>query len=136
MTNEEVLALSKVLIKDNEKITSIEMELGTFGAGNTNTSGFSSDRKWKLELSEINGAYFDFFSTSYNGGSGYCYNIDNNSYAVYAVVNDVIYLVKRSNYNGAKTVIEIPYNDEYYVHNSVAYDTYGSFSVRPDSFVP
>lgn len=120
LTDEEVLALKKILIKDNCEITAISYEYGYGGRGNTNTSCYSPECKAVIPLSELNGRNPRQFGPYYFQACGWEVRFDV-SVKLYAVVSDVIYLVADGK------VKAYPVGSCYYYSSSIAYDTEGCF---------
>lgn len=127
LSNEEVLALTKVLVKDNKQIKAVRFCNGTFGAGNSNTSPYCADSDYTLNLEDLNGQniYFKDMLEKYLPYG------DDAKVAVYAIVEDVLYLVERKRRTGELTVKQITLGNSYYVSSSIAYDTYADFLIKP-----
>ncbi len=117
LTDKEILALQRVLVADNESITHIRRGRGTYGAGNTNTSGYSGGSADRA-LDEYENKPLYGRSTS----SG----VD-----IAAIVEDVLYLVEYS-YGDCKVIRLRPF-ETYSTERGVAYDTYEVHTITPVS---
>lgn len=111
LTDEEVLALEEMMIKDNEKITGICIEYGTMGLGGSNTSGPSCDSHDEYTLDQLR-----------NDGSLLKFG----NHKLCAVINDVIYL--KDNDNKVTALID---KGALFVGDGVAYDTYEYNRIAP-----
>ncbi len=112
LTDEEVLALKKILIKDNERIRGVYTEYGTMGVGGCNTSGQSCDsyEEYSLEQLENNAEPFKF-----------------GDFEICAIVSDIIYLRSKN----SEEVITLIDRGKLFMGDGVAYDTYKYSSIGP-----
>ncbi len=118
LTDEEILALKTSIVRDNQKITHLRFESGTYGIGNTNTSPYrGSGSNSPIHLYDG--------KTLYSRG-GNCRGV-----VVAAIVEDVVYLIRYS--YGSERVIRLHLNESDTETRGVAYDTYQDDSITPIS---
>ncbi len=117
LTDAEVLALEYTLVRDNECITHIRRERGTYGLGNTNRSGYS-------------GTSCDEPLSDYDGQRLYSRNSSSGT-QIAACVEDVLYIINYS-YGDCKVVRLRPYEVDS-TYRGVAYDTEEVYSISPVS---
>lgn len=123
LTDEEVLSLEKILIKDNHEITAIAFSYGYGGIGNTNTSKYATTDEAFIPLSDLKGKEPRQFGPFYFPAGGWEAKFDVNV-KLYAVVADVVYLVARGK------VSSHPLGDCYCYSSRIAYDTDADFYLR------
>lgn len=113
LTDEQALALEKVLIKDNEKIIGLHFEQRCYGCGGSNNSPATVEVNFDRTLDELAEQSFkDIFGVY-----------------VCAVVNDVVYLIKPT--ADGKKVISFGASGQYDGEYGIAYDTVRGFVIRP-----
>lgn len=113
LTDEQVLALDKVLVEGNEKIIGLHFQQGYYGRGGSNNSPYTTEIDFDRTLDELSGQPFKEIFGVY----------------VSAVVNDVVYLVQPT--AQGKKVISFGANGNYSDAYEVAYDTMEGFVIRP-----
>lgn len=111
LTDEQVLALDKVLVEGNERIIGLHFEQGYYGRGGSNNSPYVTEVNFDRTLVELDGQPFKEIFGVYVG----------------AVVRDVVYLVDPTD----KKVIAFGANGKYDREYGIAYDTMGGFIIRP-----
>lgn len=113
LTDEEVLALDKVFVENNEQIIGLHFEQGYYGRGGSNNSPYTTEVNFNRTLDELNGQPLKEIFGVY----------------VSAVVNDVVYLVMPT--AQGKKVISFGAKGNYSDAYEVAYDTTEGFVIRP-----
>lgn len=114
LTDEQVLALDRILIDGNERIVGLHFEKGYYGRGGSNNSPYESEVNFDRTLAELDGQPFKKIFGVY----------------VCAVVHDVVYLVEPT--AKGKKVISFGANGNYSDEYGVAYDTMEGFVIRPN----
>ncbi len=112
LSDSEALALTTILVRDNESMTHISFSSGTYGVGNTNNSGYVRDSEWTKSISELSGK--PILST----GAG----ID-----IVAAVEDLLYVV----HEGKLKRLHI--DESVSTSRGIAYDTYQMYTLCPTS---
>lgn len=111
LTDEQVLALDKILTEGNEKIIGLHFQSGYYGRGGSNNSPYTTEINTDRTLEQLDGQPpMEMFGAE-----------------VRAVVGDVVYLVER----GSKKVISFGADGDYCDSCEVAYDTMEGFVIRP-----
>ena len=116
LTNEAVLALKKILIKGNKKTKGVRMSASYRGMGGSNPgSGSTEHGDTVYTLAELAGKE--------PVGTGFdCLFLQ-----LYAIVDDVAYLVKETRWT--KTVFRVPCGERLSFSEEVGYDTEGYVSL-------
>jgi len=114
LTDEEILALKTILVKDNERVSGIEIMRGYMGIGGSNRSDFEITGIATYTLYQLNGA-----EPIRVGRSEIC-----------AVVNDVLYC-RSEEENGKKRVYTMNFREKEITMSgdSIAYDTVSAAKV-------
>jgi len=114
LTDEEILALKTILVKDNERVSGIEIMRGYMGIGGSNRSDFEITGIATYTLDQLNGA-----EPIRVGRSEIC-----------AVVNDVLYC-RSEEENGKKRVYTMNFREKEITMSgdSIAYDTVSAAKV-------
>ncbi len=107
MNDNEILALNKVLVRDNDKLTHVCISNGTCGAGNSNTSGFSGDKYYR-EVKSFDG--YDIIDRKFG-------------FRITAIVEDILYVVVDGK------VVRLQVGEYCSDRRSIAYDTYEYYSI-------
>ncbi len=116
LTDQEILALDTFLVRDNQRLTHIEYETGTYGVGNTNHAPYRVDSIRTEAIADLAGKRI------YRAGSGFL---------PVAAVADVLYVVVDN-----RTVVRLQLNEAYSYSRGVSYDTHQSYSIMPVSARP
>ena len=121
LTDKEVLALKRVLVKDNSRATAVEISFSYRGLGGSNKSSASTDDGvWRrYVLRALDGAEIEYVDP-------WSVYIPWQSYppiALRAVVGDVAYL------ETSHGVEKIPFGRFYLDENEIGYDTMGYYYV-------
>ncbi len=117
LSDEEVLALTHTLVRDNRCMTHIRHSSGTYGAGNTNTSPYSGS---SIER-----------PLNYYEGEALTRTENTCGTQVAAAVEDVLYLVEC--HFGRTQVIRLRMFESRSQSEGIAYDTYELTSIAPVS---
>lgn len=113
LTDEQVLALDKILIEGNERIIALHFGKSYHGRGGSNNSPYVSEVDFDRTLEELDGQpLMEIFGVH-----------------VCAIVNDVVYLVEKT--SSGKEVISFAANGMFSRSYEVAYDTEEGFVIRP-----
>ncbi len=119
LTDNEILALERTLVRDNECITHIRRSHGIYGLGNTNTSDYEGS-SYDYPLSDYDGQLLG----GRKSGSGT---------QIAACVEDILYIINYS--YGTERVVRLrPYQVES-TRRGVAYDTEEVDSILPVSHI-
>lgn len=119
-TKEELLSLETVLVEGNKIITGVDFEEGYEGRGGSNSAPYERISHRAQTLDELSGKKIAKRSVSFV--------MNDISFAILAVVDDVIYL---GCYTNECTIIEIPHDRNYVFSTEIAYDTELYFCVSP-----
>lgn len=113
LTNEEVLALDKILVKDNRLIVALHFESGYYGRGGSNNSSFTEEINTTKTLDELTGQpLLKIFGVQ-----------------ICAVVNDVVYYTWENRANGE--VLSFDAKGRYTDECGIAYDTMRGWLICP-----
>lgn len=111
LSDEQVLALDKILVEGNEKIVALHFESGYYGRGGSNSAPYTQDLNTDKKLEDLAGQRpLSMFGLE-----------------VCAVVNDVVYLA----YRGSKTVLSFDAKGRFTDDYEIAYDTYKGCLISP-----
>lgn len=111
LTDEQVLALDKILIEGNERIIGLHFQSGYYGRGGSNNSSYTAAVNTDRTLDRLDGKPpFEMFGAE-----------------VRAIVNDVVYLVLRA----SGKVVSFDAKGNYSGDCGVAYDTVEGYVIRP-----
>lgn len=120
LSDEEVLKLQKVVVRDNHKAKTVLLCSGYYGSGNSNTSGASYDRRQEYKLQELKDKPIEFIETL----------TDKDEQAAIAAIEDdtlVLILLYR---NVIKEVKRYPLESRGFAQQGqIAYDTTGFFNL-------
>ncbi len=109
LSDSDVLGLERVKVKDNQRLTHLCFDIGTYGVGNTNVSAYDG-KKTFYDVKSFEGERIE----ERQGGI-----------KIVAIVQDVLYLVV----NGV--VKRLTENEWFGGSSEIAYDTRESFSISP-----
>ncbi len=120
LTNEELLALTAFLVRDNEKVKAVGVWEAVRGLGNTNTSLAENTEFYALE--EWAGKDFPVLAlgAGLTGPEARGFTI-----RVLAAVEDVIYL----QFGYGSDIRSVPFGQHYGADRGIAYDTAWSYSI-------
>lgn len=111
LTDEQVLALDKIMAEGNEKIIGLHFQSGYYGRGGSNSSPYTAEIDTDRTLEQLDGKPpVEMFGVY-----------------VYAIVKDVVYLVRQADRKVISFDAKGYYGDSY----GVAYDTVESYAIRP-----
>lgn len=113
LTDKEVLALDRILVKDNKQIVGLHFQSGYYGCGGSNNSPFTEEVNTTRKLEDLAGQLpLKMFGVQ-----------------ICAVVNDVVYLTWENRANGE--VLTFDANGQYDNEYEIAYDTMRGCLIKP-----
>ncbi|MBQ8688810.1 MAG: hypothetical protein IJ515_00395 [Clostridia bacterium] len=114
LSADEVLALDRVLVKNNKRVVGVRIEYGSKGIGGSNTSGFCAHRSVKYTAEELDGAPLVSVGRS----------------MICALANDVLHF--KNNSDGEYRTFTLDYRERSFISlgEEIAYDTYSATRVE------